>query len=259
MDLREFYFNNINNNEYHYCFYTFINEINTRYNVFEGEIEENVCGFEVFDCEEAIEKFKALCLPEVSFYDKENKCWFYLLTYYLNKSGYYIKEFPTLLARPPVDPTRFTYNDIRNAIIAKGEDDNGIVRFATRRQWVANFTFKRKSNHIELNDSIEQKFVEISNRNATFDSMSTDEKLSEITNLIENMLKKNESFTTVDYSIECFDFINDEMVKEYRKKLQCFRHASSKSIEERGKYTEAQKRFLIDYGLTIIKVMHSII
>ena len=34
----------------------------------------------------------------------ENKIWFYLVTYYLHSSGYEIKEFPRILARPPVDP-----------------------------------------------------------------------------------------------------------------------------------------------------------
>ena len=56
--------------------------------------------------------------------------------------GYEIKEFPRILARPPVDPNDFTYGDIRNKIIAEGGDYNGTVRYATRRTFVAGLTFE---------------------------------------------------------------------------------------------------------------------
>ena len=46
--------------------------------------------------------------------------------------------------------------------------------------------------------------------------MSTDEKLAEIANLIENMLKKNGKFITVNYSTVCFDYVNEDIVKTYR-------------------------------------------
>ena len=37
--------------------------------------------------------------------------------------------------------------------------------------------------------------------------MSTDEKLAEIANLIESLLKKNGKFLTLDYSTTYFDYI----------------------------------------------------
>ena len=52
-------------------------------------------------------------------------------------------------------------------------------------------------------------------------------KLAEIANLIENMLKKDGKFFSIDYSLGCFDYINGEIVKKYRHKLQCFRHSSA--------------------------------
>ena len=155
MDLKEFYFNNIQEEEYHYRFYDSIEEVNDY-------------EFEVYDAEEAITKFRELCQPEVSFSSSENKCWFYLVTYYLYKTGYEIKEFPRVLARPPVDPGDFTYGEIRSRITAQGDDDNGIVRYASRRKFVAGLTFELKSSHIDIDDLINQKFVEISNRQASF-------------------------------------------------------------------------------------------
>lgn len=247
MDIKEFYFQNIQELEYHYRFYDSIKNVNRVYNIFDGYTKIDDYTFEVFDVEEAITKFRELCQPEMNFGNSENKCWFYLITYYLYKMGYEIKEFPRVLARPPVDPSDFTYGDIRNRIISRGEDVNGTVRYATRRAFVAGLTFELKSNHIGIDNSIDQRFIEISNRQASFNNMSTDEKLSEIANLIENMLKKNGHFIKPDYSLICFDYISDETVTSYRKKMQCFRHASSEAIAERSSYSEEQKNFFVDF------------
>lgn len=258
MDLKEFYFKNIQESEYHYRFYKSIMNVNKVYNIFSGETEIYDYEFEVYDAEEAIVKFRELCQPDVNFDDNEKSCWFHLVTYYLYKMGYEIKEFPRVLARPPVDPKDFAYGDIRNKIISQGDDDNGTVRYATRRSFVANLTFEIKSNHIEIDEAINQKFVEISNRQASFNNMSTDEKLAEIANLIENMLKKNNMFITLDYSKLCFEYISDSMVTNYRKKMHCFRHATDKAMAERKTYTEEQKNFFVDYGLTIVKAIHTL-
>ena len=120
-------------------------------------------------------------------------------------------------------------------------------------------TFQQKENNVELVDAIEAKFKEISNRQASFQSMPTEERIAEIANLIENMLKKDGKFITPDYSRVCFDYITEDAIKRYRKKIQCFRHSSDESIVERESFTKEQKVFLIDYGLTIIKVIHALL
>ncbi|TFJ75460.1 hypothetical protein [Carnobacterium maltaromaticum] len=259
MDLKDFYFQNIQKINYHYRFYDSIENVNNLYNVFSGYKKVNDYKFEAYDEEEMIAKFRSLCQPDVNFYDNENKCWFYLISYYLYKVGYEIKEFPRLLARPPSDPSDFTYGEIRDRIIEVGNDDNGTVRYSARRIFVAGLTFEQKSTHIDIDDSINQKFVEISNRQASFNNMSTDEKLAEIANLIEGQLKKNGKFLTPDYSTICFGYISNDIVASYRKKMHCFRHATDDAIAERKTYSEEQKSFFVDYGLTIIKVIHSLL
>ncbi|MGL4548378.1 hypothetical protein [Eubacterium aggregans] len=229
------------------------------HNIFSGDEEVDDYEFELYDAEEAITKFRELCQPEVSFSDSEKKCWFYLTTYYLYKIGYEIKEFPRVLARPHVEPSDFTYGGIRNRIIAEGDDDNGTVRYVVRRKFVASLNFELKSSHIDIDNLIDQKFIEISNRQASFNKMSTDEKLAEIANLIENLLKKNGKFITLDYPKICFDYISNEIVTRYRKKMHCFRHATDEAIEKRNSYSEEQKNFFVDYGLTIVKVIHSLL
>lgn len=259
MDLRDFYLSNIQESEYHYRFYESITNVNRRYNVFSGYEESDEYAFEIYDVDEAIAKFRELCQPEVSFCNNEEKCWFYLVTYYLDKSGYEIKEFPRVLARPPVEPYDFTYAELRNRILSQGRDDNGSVRYAVRRQLIASLTFEKKARFIDLDESINDKFIEISNRQAAFNRMSTDEKLSEITNLIENLLKKGGKFISIDYSKLCLGFISDDMVTKYRKQMQCFRHATDEALAERNSYSEDQKNFLIDLGLTIVKAIHSLL
>lgn len=259
MDLKDFYFQNIQKDEYHYRFYDSIEDVNNLYNVFNGYTEVKECRFEAYDEEEMIAKFRSLCQPDVNFFDKENKCWFYLISYYLYRVGYELKEFPRLLARPPSDPNDFTYGEIRDRIISEGDDDNGTVRYVVRKTFVARLTFKQKSTHIDIDDSINQKFIEISNRQASFNNMSTEEKLAEIANLIERLLKKNGKFLTPDYSTICFDYISNDIVASYRKKMHCFRHATDNAIAERKTYSEEQKSFFVDYGLTIIKVIHSLL
>lgn len=259
MDLKNFYIQNIKETDYHYRFNDSINNVNKIYNVFNGYEEVGNYEFDVYDSEEAIIKFRELCQPEIDYFDNVKKCWFYLITYYLHKVGYEIKEFPRLLARPPVEPRDFTCGEIRNRIIAQGDDENGTVRYAVRRKFVAGLTFELKSNHIEIDDWLNQKFIEISNRQASFNSMSTDEKLAEIANLIENLLKKNGKFSTPDYSKICFEYISGDMVTSYRKKMHCFRHATHEAIAERKTYSEIQKNFFVDYGLTIVKVIFSLL
>lgn len=258
MDLKEFYNKNVATSDYHNRFSDSISSTIQTYNKFNGYEESDYVLFEVFDDEEAITKFKELCQPEASF-TYENRIWFYLVTFYLHKREFIVKEFPIVLARPPVEPSDFVYGEIRNRIIAMGKDDNGTVRYATRRILVANLTFERKANYIAINDSINKKFEEISNRGASFTNMSTDEKLAEIANLIESFLKKDGKFLELKYSDVCFNFITDSDVKGYRKTMHCFRHATEEAMIERESFTKEQKYFLINYGLIILNTIHTLL
>ena len=259
MDLRKFYLENVSEQEYYYTFHDLVEKVNQTYNIFVGVQETHDYQFIIDDIDDAIEKFKHLCQPENESHSNEDKCWFYLVLFYLKKCGYVIKEFPKLIDHPPKDTYDFVNRDVRNKLIAEGKDDDGTVRYATRRVFIANLTFVQKENYIELGDAIEKKFEEISNRHASFQEMSTDEKLAEIVNLTEHMLKKDGNFLSLDYQKICFDYIDEKAIKTYRKKIQCFRHSATESIKERENFTDDQKRFLIDFGLTIIKVIHALL
>ena len=58
LDLRKFYLDNVQPDEYYYSFYDLISKVNMTYNIFEGEQETENYIFEVFDMEEAISYLK---------------------------------------------------------------------------------------------------------------------------------------------------------------------------------------------------------
>lgn len=258
MDLLEFYMDNVTPDEYYYKFYDLIHDVNYTYNIFIGKEETFDYEFIVFDVEEAIEKLKSLCMPENENHNNEEKCWFYLIMYYLYKQGYILEQFPRVLARPPMDTYQFVNRDIRNKLLIDGRDCNGTVRWEERRKFVSGFKFKQEDSYVEINYDIDNKFKEISTRQASFEMMSVDERIKEIANLIENMLKKDEKFIELDYSSITFDYISDELIRKYRKQIQCFRHSTGESLKERNQYTTEQKNFFIDLGLTIIKVIYDL-
>lgn len=88
--------------------------------------------------------------------------------------------------------------------------------------------------------------------------MALDEKLQEIANLIENMLKENGKFITLDYDSFAFEYLSDETIKKFRKQMQCFRHSSEEAVAERRNYTDAQKNFFVDFGIVIVKTIHEL-
>ena len=65
MDLKEFYFQNIKESEYHHRFLNSVKKVNYTYNLFTGEEETQDYQFEIYDVEEAITKFKELCQLEL--------------------------------------------------------------------------------------------------------------------------------------------------------------------------------------------------
>lgn len=255
MDLRKYYLENVSEQEYYHNFYDLVKSINETYNIFAGIRKTQDYKFVLDNTDDAIEKFRNLCQPENEYHNNEDMCWFYLVLFYLNKCGYIIEEFPRIIEHPPKDSFDFVNKEIRNKLIAEGKDDNGTNLYKERRKLIANLTFIQMDNHIELVYDIKKKFKEISNRQASFQNMSTDEKLAEIANLIENMLKENGRFLSLDFSQICFDYINEDTIKRYRKRIQCFRHSTSESISERESFSREQKIFLIDFGSILLNAI----
>lgn len=257
IDLYDFYFKNIKKEDYYYRFYSSIKNANKTYNIFIGEQESNDYKFELYDVDEMINKFISLCDPKCSSDSNENFCWFYLICYYLNYNGYYIEQFKTLLSRPPIKPSDFTWTMMRNYLINNGKSRDGSVPYSERRLLASQLEFKINNSNLEVNESIDKLFIKISTRQASFQEMATDEKLKEIINLLENIMKKDNKYIKLDYSKIALDYINDDFIKKYKNQIQCFRHAHEQALLERQSFTELQKEFLIDLGIIIIKVVYN--
>lgn len=206
----------------------------------------------IFDDKEAIQKIKDYVKPPDDRTEEEYSD-FILLCYYLNKQGYYITRFPEFLERP-TNLHDFSYNKVRTEI-QKETNDYGLVRWAERRAFVDSMTFKKKNNSVAVNvkEDINELFVKVSTRGAEFENMTADEKLQHIKNILENLLK-DIGYKNVIFENFTMGYITSEQVLKFSKKLQCFRHGSKESLEERKSYTDDEKQFMIDYGLTILAV-----
>lgn len=99
-------------------------------------------------------------------------------------------------------------------------------------------SFVQKNENIDINDSINKKFIIISTRHESFSNMHIDNKLAEIANLIEHMLKKNGKFIELEYDKICFEFIDDSTIKKYRNKVQYFSHCTDEAISERNAHSK---------------------
>ena len=115
---------------------------------------------------------------------------------------------------------------------------------------------KEDDGRLFVNEELDELMRRISTRNAQFNEMALDERLKEIANLIENLLKKDGKFIELNYDNISLGFINENDVRKFKKILQCFRHSSEESLEEREKYTENQKQFLVNLGLTICHLIY---
>jgi len=146
------------------------------------------------------------------------------------------------------------YDIIRNEILKKG-GYNGIVPWSDRRLYVDSLHILKKSPNY-LPDDINEAIKYISTRNAIFQEMTQDEQLKEICNCIEYFLKEKTGFSKLDYSNSCC-FLNDDIVKNFRKTLECFRHASKDSIKERESYTIEQKEFMVEFGILILNCINN--
>ncbi|MBY6797097.1 hypothetical protein HYH85_12625 [Clostridium botulinum] len=116
---------------------------------------------------------------------------------------------------------------------------------------------KEDDEKVVVIEELDELIQKISTRNAQFSEMALDEKLKEIGNLIEYLLKKDGKFITLNYDYISLGFIKENDVKELRKKVQCFRHSSQESLKERKEYTENQKQFMVELGIIICNLIYN--
>lgn len=197
---------------------------------------------------DAINKFRDLIQP-VSNYSYEESCKFILICHYLYKKGYMIDEFPQFLDNPTGLP-EFAYNQMRTYLSKIGKEEARGIPWQARRDLANTMSFK-VIDGFYVKKKMDSLFQMISTRSATFQEMSCEEKLKEIANLLEYLLKNGKKFTLIDTKDVYCSFISNEQIIQYRNKIQCFRHSSKESLIEREKLSN-NIEFLISYGLAIL-------
>lgn len=258
INLLDFYFDNIKKEEYHYRFYELLKNLYIE-NMLSEEDNPARWKFDVYDPIEALRKIVDLCEPSINDYTIEDKCLFYTSCYYIHRSGYRIKQFPDIVSRPYENPFEFTSEAIKNKLTYIGKNDGYKVPWAARRAFASEFELERTPGRTFKDFALDEKFREISNRSASFSEMETDEKIAELNNMIEHLLKKDGEYPELDCSSIAFSFIDYEKIKEYRNITHCFRHKSENAINEKNNYTDLQKEFLIEYGIIIVTTIHELV
>lgn len=242
----DYYRKNIKEDSFYY--FTFNSDIES-YFIFNDD-------YKYFDEKQLINRFRLLTYPKTDYSENENME-FILICFYLNNQGYYIEQFPNFLERP-TNVESFSL-EMREYILSY-ENNNGVVSWAKRRLLSNSLIFNRNDiSNISITEDLNELFKKISNRNADFIAMTNNEKLGEINNVIENILKINDKWKDIDYQIETFGFLSNDIVMQYRKLIHCFRHGTENSIEERNTFTDQQKDFLINYGITICELVLNVI
>lgn len=217
---------------------------------------------EVLDEKEAIDIFKDLLEPSNtdSRTDNDNgneDIEFILISFYLNQKGYFIDKFPEFLERPT---SRYDLSNkkIRDKLLRANKELDGVVPWQLRREYIADLEFIKRWQNVDLNEDAKRAIEEVSLNKGDFNDKEDDEKLLLITNVIEYLLKddKKQKFLNINYS-ECFELFNEKDIIKYRKVLQDYRHSTKEAVKTRKNITENQKRFLINYGITIINYISS--
>ncbi len=248
-DLVEFWNNNIEKN---YFYFEKFGNLNIDF----------IIELEVLDEKEAIDIFKDLLEPRStdSRTDNDNgneDIEFILISFYLNQKGYFIDKFPEFLERP-TSRYDLSYNKIRNKLLRANKELDGRVPWKLRREYIADLEFIKRWQNVDLNEDAKRAIEEVSLNKGNFNNKEDDEKLLLITNVIEYLLKddKKQKFLNINYS-ECFELLNDKDIIKYRKVLHDYRHSTKEAVKTRKNITENQKRFLINYGITIINYISS--
>jgi len=214
---------------------------------------------EYIDDDEIISRWKSFTHPSSFDDDDEYNFEFLILSFYLLNEGYMIQEHPNLLFKidTPASISEGIFKDATR--IKYGTKPNGAVAWADRRRYSNSLAFIKKNNSIPFSSNINDIFKLVSPSNKNFNEMSLDEKLAQIRNVFSYLGKTSSGYINLDIEKISNGYISSEQLKAFQKDLQCFRHGEKDMIEKRDSYSEAQKKFMIDYGLMLINVTEEVL
>lgn len=213
------------------------------------------------DDKQIINEWRNLLYPSNDIYEvdiifKNSK--YYFLSYYLMNEKYEIEEFPTELENTQ-GLSNFGNKTLYHATADKyGRDGRGAVKWAHRKTFIDSLTIKKTFSTITVTDKIETLIQEISTHGAKFEAMPNDEKLQNIRDAYEHLVSLHGGFDKIKYEELFMGYITESNLREYSRKLHCFRHGKPEALIERASFTEDQKIFMINFGIVIINRLGNI-
>lgn len=244
MDLKEYYLSKVKEDEYYVSFKDVIDN---------SETSKKAFFFDGVD--QIFTEFKCVCTPDRERYDAYDEAIFYLSLFYFHKNGYYINQFPNLASNPPRTRYEFANTTIRSHLISIGRGTSQGVPYKERREFISGLRLVRREVGPSIEEDIKIKLRQIHVRDASYEELAINEKLRAIMDLIENILKIKGKFKISRIDEYSHGFITNDDIKSYRNKLQCFRHATHESIEDRNTFSEKEKYLFIDFGITIVNAL----
>ena len=217
-------------------------------------------SLEYIDDKQVINEWKTCLYPSsISLVSKIEfeKAKYYLLSYYLWCEGYFIKEFPSEL-EATLGLENFADRVLYKATANRyGRDTNGNVKWEHRRLLIDSLSVMKKDTIITIEEEVDELIKNISTRSAKFEHMATDEKLENIRNAYDHIIKLYGGFDKIDYLKLFMSFIEESNLKNYSKRLHAFRHGDAMALVERAVYTDQEKKYMIEFGIIVLNRLWS--
>lgn len=212
--------------------------------------------YSVLDKDDLVQHWKQKLYP-TNTTSVESEAEFTLLTYWLYKNGFVVEGHPNILEKF-TSREKISNGNLYFATKKKyGTNPSGAVTWKDRRSYIDELKIERISTStIVLEHSLEDIMSLVSTRNAVFAEMTLDEKIANIRDVFEYIGKKNGKYLQIPFETLSAGYITIENVKRFQNEIQCFRHGEATLLAKRNTYSDEQKWFLIDYGLTILMLAY---
>lgn len=186
----------------------------------------------------------------------DNKEYEQILKWLLN-NGYYIKQFPNVIQKQ-MSLKRFAYDEIKEKIRKnEGYSFEDSIPWFERRKLINELEIIKKSNDtfFEVEEDLNTTIIKIANGRGGLEHQTVDDQLGTLNNCIEYLLKKGGKFKDVSESV-FYEFLNNTDIMKYRKDTHIFRHASTETLEEKSKWSNAKKQFYIRLGVIMVTAIY---
>lgn len=212
--------------------------------------------FEYVDEEQVIESFRDLLKPKYNSggfgdYSRMDSIEFSAIMEWLNENNFVIREFPNAIQRK-MSLKSFGSDTIRSYIQSKNPGLSKVA-WSDRRALIDTLTIERKyvDSSFAVEDGIDDIMKEIAMGTGSFDNQSKENKLANLNNCVEYLLKDKKKFRKVESYI-FYDFLNESDVIKFRKETHVFRHHDREAIVSRNGWSERKKDFYIRMGIIIV-------